>query len=315
MSHLLQLIPEHHTRVWGGHRLKPDSIDPVGEAWVVYEHNLVASGPHKGQKLSEVIQQEGERLLGSNAWQSTGERFPLLIKLLDCTDWLSIQVHPNDEQARELHGPDQFGKTEAWHVLEAAEGAKVIAGIRAGTSPEALKEAILAAQVEPLSEYVQVKAGDTIFMPAGTLHALGPGLFIYEVQQTSDITYRVYDWDRPASAGRKLHLEESAQVTRSDLSGQVNPYPELEDNDLKPVVTSPYFVTEVLQATSSPLNLKTTGESFHVVTVIEGEADVRLGKETVHLGLFETVLVPANAGEYTLTSSTGKARALRSSLP
>lgn len=315
MSHLMQLIPELHPRVWGGTRLKPDSDTPIGEAWVVYEHNVIQSGPHAGKKLSEVIETAGASLLGSKAWESTGKRFPLLIKLLDCSDWLSIQVHPNDQQAKELHGDDQFGKTEAWHVLEAAKGAQVIAGIKAGTTPEQLKEAILAAKVEPLSEYVPVHAGDTIFMPAGTMHALGPGLFIYEVQQTSDITYRVYDWDRPASAGRKLHLEESALVTRADLAGQVNPYPNLAKNDFKPVVESPYFLTEVLQASSAPLSLKTTGESFHVVTVIEGEADVQLNEETIHLGLFETVLVPADAGEYTLTSSTGKVRALRSSLP
>ena len=315
MSHLMQLIPEFHARVWGGTRLKPDSETPIGEAWVVYEHNIIQSGPHAGQKLSEVIETAGASLLGSKAWESTGKRFPLLIKLLDCSDWLSIQVHPNDQQAKELHGEDQFGKTEAWHVLEAAKDAQVIAGIKAGTSPEQLREAILAAKVEPLSAYVPVHAGDTIFMPAGTMHALGPGLFIYEVQQTSDITYRVYDWDRPASAGRKLHLEESALVTRSDLSGQVNPYPDLAATDFKPVVESPYFLTEILQASSAPLNLKTTGESFQVITVIEGEADVHFREETLHLGLFETVLVPADAGEYSLTSSSGKVRALRSSLP
>lgn len=314
MSQVLQLVPEFHHRVWGGQRLQ-NSSTPIGEAWVVFENNMVSSGVHAGKKLSEVLQLEGEALLGSKAWNATGERFPLLIKLLDCSDWLSIQVHPNDEQAEQLAGPGQFGKTEAWHVLEADEGAKVIAGIRKGTTPEALKEAILAAKVEPLSEYVEVKAGDTVFMPAGTMHALGSGLFIYEVQQTSDITYRVYDWDRPASAGRKLHLEESALVTRADESGQVHAYPELNETDVKPLVECQYFLTEVLQTSSAPLELQTTGESFHVVTVIEGEAELQQGSDSIVLGKFETALIPANAGSYTLKSTAGRMRALRSSLP
>lgn len=314
MSQVLQLVPEFHHRVWGGQRLQ-NSSTPIGEAWVVFENNMVSSGVHAGKKLSEVLQLEGESLLGSKAWNATGERFPLLIKLLDCSDWLSIQVHPNDEQAEQLAGPGQFGKTEAWHVLEADEGAKVIAGIRKGTTPEALKEAILAAKVEPLSEYVEVKAGDTVFMPAGTMHALGPGLFIYEVQQTSDITYRVYDWDRPASAGRKLHLEESALVTRADESGQVHPYPHLNETDVKPLVECQYFLTEVLQTSSVPLELQTNGESFHVVTVIEGEAELQQGSDSIVLGKFETALIPANAGSYTLKSRAGRMRALRSSLP
>ncbi|WP_415831112.1 type I phosphomannose isomerase catalytic subunit, partial [Deinococcus frigens] len=201
-------------RVWGGTRLLPAGSDDgrkIGEAWVVGEDNHVSDGPQAGQTLAELAKQFPKELLGSRA---TSGRFPLLIKLLDCAEWLSVQVHPDDAQARALEGEGFLGKTEAWQVLDADTGAQIIAGIRDGTPQDTLSTAIVAGKVMDHVAYTPVHAGDTFMIPAGTVHALGPGVFLYEVQQTSDLTYRIYDWDRPAAAGRALHLEKSGQVAR-----------------------------------------------------------------------------------------------------
>jgi len=301
MSKLLQLNPKYDHRVWGGQRLRASPDKPIGEAWVVYEANTISNGEWQGRTLAEAAQALGVELLGSRAFERTGTRFPLLIKLLDCADWLSIQVHPNDEQAVQLEGPGHFGKTEAWHILEADPGARLIAGVRPGVMRDELAQAIRSGQIEPYSLYHAVQAGDTILMPAGLIHALGPGLLLYEVQQTSDITYRVYDWDRPASAGRALHLEQSAAVADPGLAGQVLPLPTLSRHDQRSLTQCSYFDLSLVTAQGDPLLLDTGGESFHALTVIEGQALVSCGDERVIVNRFESLVVTADAGCYRLT--------------
>lgn len=310
---LLQLTPQYHTRVWGGQRLQA-AQPPIGEAWIIYEHNRIAAGPFAGRTLAELAEARGAALLGPNVVARTGSRFPLLIKLLDCADWLSLQVHPNDEQAVQLEGPGHFGKTEAWHILEAEAGARLIAGVRPGVTAEALAQSIRTGVLLDVVQYQPVQAGDTIFMPAGTLHALGPGLLLYEVQQTSDITYRVYDWGRPASAGRALHLEQSVAVTNPDGQGQHTRLPPLAAHDEQTLVHCPYFQLETLTAESEPVALDTAGESFHALTVIQGAADVVAGAERVALGRFDSVIVAAEAGVYRV-QPRGALRLLRASVP
>lgn len=310
---LLQLLPQYHTRVWGGQRLHP-AQPPIGEAWIIYEHNRIATGPFAGQTLAQVAEARGAALLGPGVVARTGRRFPLLIKLLDCADWLSIQVHPNDEQAAQLEGPGHFGKTEAWHILEAEAGARLIAGVRPGVSAEALAQAIRSGALLDVVAYHPVQAGDTVFMPAGTLHALGPGLLLYEVQQTSDLTYRVFDWDRPASAGRTLHLEQSIAVTNPAAQGQPQHLPPLAANDRRSLVTGRYFRLELLVAETEPLALDTRGESFHALTVIQGAAEVAAGAERLMLGRFESVIVPAESGAYRL-EPRADCRVLNASVP
>lgn len=295
---LLQLIPEYHARVWGGSRLKPEAGQPIGEAWIVYEGNRIAVGPQAGRTLADVAHEQGAALLGEAALRRTGTRFPLLIKLLDCRDWLSVQVHPNDQQALQLEGPGQFGKTEAWHLLEAAEGAQIVAGLKPGATPETLATAIRTGGLLDWIQYHPAHSGDTVFMPAGTIHALGPGLFLYEVQQTSDITYRVFDWGRPANAGRALHIEQSLAVTNPQLGGQVWPRPALRPGEAHALVSCPYFQLDLLLVEHAPLHGDTHGDTFQALTVIEGEVEVVCGTDQVHLKRFETVLLPANSGAY-----------------
>lgn len=295
---LLQLIPLEQARVWGGQTLRPGAHPPIGEAWVIYEGNRVAGGPYAGRTLAEVVAAEPAYWLGADALARTGMRFPLLIKLLDCADWLSIQVHPNDDQARRLAGPGQFGKTEAWHMLRVEPGAQLIAGVQAGLTADQLARAIRTGQVAEVVTYHTARAGDTFLMPAGTLHALGPGLFLYEVQQTSDLTYRVFDWNRPASAGRALHIEESVAVTDPQARGQVTPWQEPPPNTWHRLTACAYFTLYALHATQ-PVTHAPAG-TLHALTVSAGQARVTCGADQVTLGPYESVVVAAGASAYTL---------------
>jgi mannose-6-phosphate isomerase len=309
LPNILRLVPEYRDYVWGGDRLRPGQT-PTAEAWVVYEKDRVAGGPLAGQSLAEVARAYGPALLGERAVRRTGTRFPLLVKLLDCANWLSLQVHPNDEQAARLEGPGQFGKTEAWHVLEAAEGSQLIAGVRPGTPIEALRRAIREGGLLELVQYLDVRGGDTLFMQPGTIHALGPGLLIYEVQQTSDLTYRVYDWGRPETPERPLHIDKSLAVVDPDSFTRPRPLPPLMDGEPARLVSCPYFTLEMLQASVKPFELDTRAETFHALTVIRGAARFSAGGETLELRRFETALVPAGTGEYRLEPK-GPFQALR----
>jgi mannose-6-phosphate isomerase len=298
MSELLQLLPIYQPRVWGGRRLKPDADQPIGEAWVIYEHNQIARGCYAGRTLGALAAEQGAELLGEAALARTGTRFPLLIKLLDCQDWLSVQVHPNDAHAVALEGPGHFGKTEAWHVLEAAPGARLLAGVRQNISAEALAQAIQRGQLLDVLQEWSVQAGDTIFIPAGTLHALGPGLLIYEVQQTSDLTYRVWDWGRPASAGRPLHIQQAMTVADPEARSAPQPLRPMLDTDAQRLVTCPYFTFNLLASHTETLALDTEGQSFHALTVAQGAAIVEYLDQAVQLNQYDSLVVPAACRNY-----------------
>lgn len=313
LNSFLQLEPEYRDYVWGGGRLRP-GIDPTAEAWVVWEEDRVRSGDLAGRTLREISDQFGASLLGQRTVARTGKRFPILIKLLDCAQWLSLQVHPNDKQAIELEGSGQFGKTEAWHILEANPDARLIAGVKANTSPDLLAEAIRNGSVIEYVQYAEVSAGDTIFMPAGTLHALGPGLLLYEIQQSSDLTYRLYDWGRAETEKRRLHIEKSIQVTRADFSAQVKPAPVGGDGSQQALVQCDYFSLELLSTVSNSIELDTRAETFHAITMIEGRGLLQSGDERVELEKFQTVVVPADLGRYQFQPIDGNCRALKASV-
>jgi mannose-6-phosphate isomerase len=306
------IIPEYRDYVWGGERLRPGH-SPTAEAWIVYENDRIASGPLEGKTLAEATGLYGPALLGNWVFRQTGGRFPLLIKLLDCAQWLSLQVHPDDEQAIRLEGPGHSGKTEAWYILEAAPTAQLIAGLKPGTPPDALSNSIRNGTILEWVEYHPVQADDCVFMPAGTIHALGPGLLVYEVQQASDITYRVYDWGRPQTAGRKLHIDKSLQVIDPNASGQVWKSPGIRDEGIYPLVQCPYFTLELLSARTNAIHLDTRAETFHALTIIEGVAQVMVGEEKVQVHQYQTVVIPAETGRYQVQPS-GRLRVLKSSV-
>lgn len=300
---MLTFTPAIRTYVWGGQTLLsfagPDVVQdgtPIAEVWAIYEENPVTSGIFAGRALAELVREYPNEILGKVVVSRGIQRFPLLIKLLDCASWLSLQVHPNDEQAVELEGPTFMGKTEAWHILEAAPLAQLIAGIKQGTSLENLHAAIGNEKILDLVEYHNVEADDTIFMPAGTIHALGPGLLVYEVQQTSDLTYRVFDWNRPLTNGRALHIEKSISVTDPFSQGRITRQPGAGNSSIE-LVYCPYFLLEKL---SNSQERDTRGESFHALTVIDGGGYISTLDQKIPLHKFETILVPAVCGTYRL---------------
>jgi mannose-6-phosphate isomerase len=295
----LVLAPQYRDYMWGGHRLRPGP-GPTAEAWVVYEGDLVAGGPLAGRSLAEAAAGYGAALLGRRAIEKTGLRFPLLIKLLDCAAWLSLQVHPDNELAVRLEGPGNFGKTEAWHILEADPGAEILCGLRPGTSQAELEAAIRGGTLVDWMQRLAMHRGDSVFIPARMIHALGPGLLVYEVQQVSDITYRVFDWNRPASAGRPLHIEKSIQVADVRLSGQATPWQPLEDGGRRQLISCDYFTLEGIVAREKTITLDTQGETFHALTVVEGKAAAQGNGWRQELKQFETVVIPADCGEYQL---------------
>ncbi len=291
------LAPEYRDYVWGGARLRPEIV-PTAEAWIIYAGNRVSSGPDAGRVLAELAEDFGTDLLGSRAVAQTGKRFPVLVKILDCAQWLSLQVHPNDEQAKKLEGEGFFGKTEAWHVLEVEPNAKLIAGMKPNITAESLAVSIKHGTILDAVQSVEVKAGDTLFMNPGTIHALGPGLLIYEIQQTSDLTYRVYDWGRPETETRKLHIEKALAVSNPKAATSVLQMPQIDDGAVQTLTQCEYFKLETISVEKKTIALDTMAESFHGLTVIEGQIQVSAQGEAFVLNKFETLLIPAICGAY-----------------
>jgi mannose-6-phosphate isomerase len=312
---LFALEPQFRERVWGGQRLKA-ADPPVGEAWIAFEESRVRAGAQAGESVAELAAAHGAQLLGESVAALHGARFPLLAKLLDCADWLSVQVHPDDEQAARLVGPGASGKTEAWHILEAEAGASILAGVREGTTRAELERAIRGGRVVEACRRVEVRAGETYLLPARTLHALGPGLLLYEVQQSSDTTYRVYDWDRPASDGRKLHVEESVAVADPRGEAIFQAPPELRGTCAARAVGCQFFDLDLLQIIpGEAFRDDTRGRAFQLLTATRGAVEVSCGGEALRLGRFETALVAGCAGAYELRAEGGAARLLRAAVP
>ena len=312
---LLAMEPQYRERVWGGQRLHPAN-PPIGEAWVAYGPSRVAAGPERGRTLDELVKRAGQDLLGTAVAGRFGSRFPILVKLLDCADWLSVQVHPNDAQARTMVGPSEFGKTEAWYFLETSPDARILAGVKPLVGGDELAAAIREGRILDVAAEVPVQAGQAMLIPAGTIHALGPGLLLYEIQQSSDTTYRAYDWGRPQSDGRKLHIEESVAVALP-VGPEVLTRPELGmATGVEPAIASPYFDVELARASATdPLACDTRGLTFHILTAIDGAAEVTCGGETARLARFDTCVVAAAAGQYQIRATGEPVTLLRASVP
>lgn len=291
-----KLEPEYREYVWGGKRIRPD-VGKTAEAWLVFEDNKIIEGPLKGMPLFNAAAQEGKALLGETVVKKTGKRFPLLIKLLDCADWLSLQVHPNNEQAEFWEGPGNFGKTEAWYIVEADNGAQLISGFKPGTTREAIARVVGTNELLDIIDRKNLEPGDAILISPGTIHALGPGSLVYEVQQTSDITYRVYDWNRPMKAGRKLHLEQAADVLNSKVGGDLVSL-ETAHPGGDPLIACEFFTLRVITNNNHIVQCDTHSQSFHCLTMVDGEGIIEGKDWQRRLGRFETLLIPASCGRY-----------------
>lgn len=312
----LLMKPTLHTRVWGGrmletryHKALPTHA-PYGESWELHDTTPVANGALAGRTIADLTHTYGTELLGPDANPADG--FPLLVKLLDCNDWLSVQVHPDDTLAGELEGEPR-GKTEAWIFLEAAPDARIVIGIDGGADVAALEEAVRENRLEPLLTYKTVNVGDVVYMAAGTVHALGPGVLVYEIQQSSDQTYRLYDWGRLGLDGkpRPLHIEKSLRAARLGVNP---PMTRLEDTPSEGVVISgEYFATARHVLTGSELVLDTGLTRFHALTCTQGIITVHWNDAApVTFNAGQTVLIPASLGIYSLT---GEGEILRAYQP
>lgn len=308
------LEPALLVKVWGGRRLETvmhktlPTSEPYGESWEMHDNCRVVNGAYRDRTLGDLLSEFGADLIGTVSDPNDG--LPLLVKLLDATDWLSVQVHPNDEQARALEGEPR-GKTEAWYVIDAQPDSQLVIGVDPQAARDEVAEAVRANRLEDLLIYADVAQGDVLYVAAGTIHALGPGVMVYEIQESSDLTYRFYDWGRMGLDGkpRPLHIEKALEVARLGRLPVIR-YIGGEADAVVDVVESPFFKTLLHQLEGGSVDLDTEGRVFHALTCIEGEAEITsAGSPALRLEMGRTAFIPAALGGYRLT---GTAKVLRS---
>jgi mannose-6-phosphate isomerase len=314
----IQLEASLHETIWGGRRLERDAWKQlpageiaIGEAWETELSCRVQNGPYAGKILGAVVEELGTRLLGKQATALFGQRFPLLAKFIDAHAQLSVQVHPDDCYAARHEG-GKSGKTEFWYILAAEPHAKVVYGFRASTTRAEVEQAIQDVALDRLLHEEEVQAGDVIFVPAGTVHAIGSGVMLYELQEYSDITYRMYDYGRLTAAGkpRELHIERSLDVADYTVAPRVKVAPVAlaggrgyEDRCL---VACRYFVTRELHLTGQGSVAGKTEGSCIILSSLGAEARVHYraecdASETLERG--QTMVLPAALGEYRIEGS------------
>ena len=311
----LKFNPIYKDKIWGGNKIRTilgkdyGDLPNCGETWEIsgVEGNIsiVAEGPLAGRSLVELIDSYKESLLGNKIYQRYGREFPLLIKFIDANDDLSIQVHPDDALARTRH--NSFGKTEMWYVFQADEGASLISGFNQQTSKQSFLEKFEDGRLMDILNREQVKAGDVFFIPAGRVHTIGKGLLLAEIQQTSDVTYRIYDFDRVDTAGQQRELHVSEALDAMDYGFYDNykaPYNE-EINKPVELVTCDYFTTNKLDL-DQPIERRYSHlDSFIIYICFEGAfiLDYLDGKISVKKG--DAILLPANLKEVKLIPEEG----------
>lgn len=312
-----------HETIWGGRELeligkRLPAGARVGESWETAVESVVRVGAHRGRALGELVGELGERLIGWRAHAVYGPRFPLLTKFIDAHDWLSVQVHPDDAYAA-LHESGKLGKTEMWLVLRAEPGAKLAYGLRRPASPAEVRAAVAATRLEELLQTFEPRPGDVIFVPAGTVHAIGGGILLYELQEYSDVTYRLYDYGRiqPNGRPRELHVERALEVMRFAPHGPgrvVTPSFGVPSASAQRHILSAcrYFVAEELQLTGR-LPAATDPASCEILTVLAGACAIQTSAGEWPLALGDTAVLPAALGPYTLSGR--EARLVRSYVP
>ena len=289
-------------RLWGGQRLAQwlDLPEPLptdlAESWQVYETNPVLNGPLAGRTLADLTKEYGADLVGTLSIPRYGLDFPLLAKFIDANAKLSIQVHPDDAYAHTVEAHTGFhGKTEAWYILHAEAGAQLVYGLKQASDRDSFARAVADGTLEEMTNYVNVEAGDVIFVPAGTLHAINEGILLFEIQQKSDLTYRLYDYNRRDAQGnlRELHLDKALDVLHYGPPAQEKiPYLNLAPGrDL--LVACPYFALERHRyVESQPFRTRPT--SFEIWTMVEGQATV--AGEALVAG--DSLVLPASLRDY-----------------
>lgn len=307
----LKFNPILKEKIWGGNKLhkilkKQSEANNLGESWelsdVDGDTSIVSNGELKNQSLKDLLTNYGAEILGDKNYKQFGKKFPLLIKFIDAKQDLSIQLHPNDKLASERH--NSFGKTEMWHVMQADEDANLIVGFNQEMTPYKYLQHLEDNTLTEILNFDTVKKGDTYFIEVGRVHAIGAGVMLAEIQQTSDITYRVYDWDRKDDQGneRELHNDLAIDAIDFNMKDDFRVDYNTTKNESNPMVNCQYFTTNYLHLTSE-VKKENTFDSFVIYICTEGSAKIEtsFGTETINKG--ETILLPAAIKSYNLKSS------------
>ena len=313
----LKLQPIFREMVWGGHHLstmfQADSSKPIGEAWILSDFgdrlSLINEGPHSGKTLQQVLEEHGtEPVLGSEVQPSCEGRFPLLIKLLDVNGVLSVQVHPGEDDIGE--SKKAHPKSEMWHFLdtagESAENTRIVYGLNRILTREELHSAVTGDDLTRYLNDVTVFAGDTVYIPPGTLHTISGNALLYEVQLTSDTTYRLYDWGRLGMDGkpRELHVEDGVRVAHLEPLNGVPLMPigyDIGENRIIFLGATRFF-TLLKFVVNGSLDLDTGERTFYILTCISGKGSLHTDGENYPLTAWDTMLVPGCTGPFALSS-------------
>lgn len=313
---LLQAVAKE--KVWGGRNLvrlfdkalAPDQM--IGETWEAWDGCVIENGAHQGMTLASVIEQDLAAILGSTA---RGNRFPLLYKFIDAQDDLSVQVHPDDAQAQQMENYP-FGKTEAWYILHAEPGATLIHGFKETVDPARVTQMLADNRLQDLLAHVPVHSGDVVFVPAGTVHAIGRGIVLAEIQENSDITYRLYDWGR-VGKGRDLHIDQSMRVAELQSIGD-HKIPRLTikhaEFDQHYLVACRYFSLELYDARAAIRNL-ITDDRFQIISVLQGAAEIVTAQSRIAIKRGQTCLLPAQLGAFEIVPASEPCQFLRAYIP
>ncbi|WP_422107744.1 type I phosphomannose isomerase catalytic subunit [Winogradskyella sp.] len=312
--HPLKFRPILKPRIWGGEKLKtqfnkPSESDQVGESWEVStvpgDISVVENGALKGKTLQELLEAYTFDVLGQKNYERFGNDFPLLIKFIDAKQDLSIQLHPDDALAKERH--NSFGKTEMWYVMQADNDANLIVGFNQKMDRETYLKHLEAKTLTEILNFDKVKEGDTYFIEAGRVHAIGAGVLLAEIQQTSDITYRVYDWDRVDAQGnsRELHNDIAIDAFKFDMEDDFRVDYKTQKNSSNNMVSCPFFTTNYLELDSEVETINDK-DSFLIYMCVDGHVEVStaITRDVITKG--ETILIPAAIKRFSLKTNSAK---------
>ena len=306
----LQFQPILKERIWGGTKLKtylnkPISSDRTGESWeistVKNDVSVISNGFFAGELLTDLLNKFPNELLGTKVYSHFGKQFPLLFKYLDAREDLSIQLHPNDELAKKRH--NSFGKTEMWYVMQADRDAKLIIGFKEKSSEKEYLENLENNSLITILDVKKVNQGDAFFIETGTIHAIGAGTLIAEIQQTSDITYRLYDFDRVDVHGNKrdLHVDLALEAINYEVVAAEKSYSK-NSNTSNEIVNCPYFTTNFI-ALDGTIGIHKNGESFSVYMCVDGSFELNYEKDVYAYKIGDSILIPAKMKEFTISGT------------
>lgn len=310
----LKFTPILKDKIWGGSKLKTvlnkdfSPLPNAGESWEISgvegDISVVSNGFLAGNDLEELIEIYMGDLVGDHVYENFGVEFPLLIKFIDANDVLSIQVHPDDELSKERH--NAYGKTEMWYVIEADKGSELIVGFNQDISKEEYLAKLEEGKLEEILNNAPVKEGSCFFIPAGRVHAIGKGILLAEIQQTSDVTYRMYDFNRKDDAGnpRELHTELAVDAIDYSFEKKYETTYETEKNKTKELVRCAYFTTNILEFDKPVEKDYVELDSFVIYMCLEGDMTITYEEDSLTVAKGESVLIPAIIKNLTLTPKT-----------